>query len=142
MKIFYLLLFIIFYNSACAQRDNEALLSINAKIEEAAVKKNTDVLEKYIADDFVFIHGTGFVDNKSSWIKSVANPSSKFISRVQDSTTVELHDDVALVTGKVEITRMDKDTSVGYGILYIRVYRKKKDVWQIISHRTTKMWNH
>jgi len=67
---------------------------------------------------------------------------STFISRVQDSTTVELHDDVALVTGKVEITRLDKDINVGYGIWYIRVYRKKMDVWQIISHRTTKMWNH
>jgi len=142
MRIFYFLLFISIYSGACAQRDNEALLSINAQIEEAAVKKNTDLLEKYIADDFVFIHGTGFIDNKSSWIKSVANPSSKFSSRVQDSTTVELHDDVALVTGKVEITRLDKDISVGYGILYIRVYRKKKDEWQIISHRTTKMWNH
>jgi len=66
MRIFYFLLFISIYSGACAQRDNEALLSINAQIEEAAVKKNTDLLEKYIADDFVFIHGTGFVDNKSS----------------------------------------------------------------------------
>ncbi len=137
-----LILFIVFFYSACAQRASELLLSINAQIDEAVVKKNIPILEKYYADDFVFTHGTGTVDGKASWIKSVGNPSSQFISRVQDSTTVELHNDVALVIGKIEITKKGNDKNVGYGIWYIRVYRKKQDVWQMISHRTTKEWHH
>jgi ketosteroid isomerase-like protein len=141
MKAFSILLFILVFQRAHAQPDRESLLSINAQLDEAVVKKNIAVLEKYYADDFVFTHGTGFVEGKASWIKNVANPNTNFVSRTQDSTTVELHDDVALVIGKIEITRKDKDKNVYYGIWYIRVYRKKSDLSQMISHRTTREWH-
>jgi ketosteroid isomerase-like protein len=118
-------------------------IATNAQIDEAVVKKDTLKLKKLYADDFVFTHGTGFVEGKASWIKNVRNPNTQFISRAQDSTTFELHGDVALVIGKIEIVRKDKDGNVAYGIWYIRVYRKKKkDLWQMISHRTTREWHH
>jgi len=141
VKAFSFLLLLLIYHGAFAQRDSEILLSINAQVDEAVVKKNIDVLEKHYADDFVFTHGTGFIEGKASWIKNVANPNTKFVSRVQDSTTVELHNDVALVIGKIEITRKDKDKNIAYGIWYIRVYRKKNNLWQMISHRTTREWH-
>ena len=125
-----------------AQNASKELLSINAQIDEAVVNKNMGVLEKYYADDFVFTHGTGFVEGKESWVKNVANPNTLFISRVQDSTTVEQHGDVALVIGRLEIMRRDKDKNVAYGLWYIRVYRKNNEVWQMISHRTTREWHH
>ena len=126
-----------------AQSASERLLSINAQIDEAVVKKDTKKLARLYADDFVFTHGTGFVEGKASWIKNVADTNTHFVSRAQDSTTAELHGNVALVIGKIEITRKDKDRNVAYGIWYIRVYRKKKkDLWQMISHRTTHEWHH
>jgi ketosteroid isomerase-like protein len=136
-----ILFLLLIYQGAFAQRDSEVLLSINAHIDEAVVKKNIELLEKHYADDFVFTHGTGFVEGKASWIKNVGNPNTQFVSRVQDSTTVELHGDVALVIGKIEITRKDLDKNIAYGIWYIRVYRKKNDLWQMISHRTTREWH-
>jgi ketosteroid isomerase-like protein len=139
---FPILLLLLICHVVHAQSNSEVLLSINAQIDEAVVKKNVAILEKYYADDFVFTHGTGFVEGKASWIKNVANPNRQYNSRVQDSTTVELHGDVALVIGKIEIKRMDKDKKVSYGIWYIRVYRKNTDVWQMISHRTTGEWHH
>lgn len=141
MRAFLILLFILVCRGVHAQPDRETLLSINAQLDEAVVKKNIAVLEKYYADDFVFTHGTGFVEGKASWIKNVANPNTHFVSRTQDSTTVELHDDVALVIGKIEITRKVKDKNIAYGIWYIRVYRKRSDLWQMISHRTTREWH-
>lgn len=141
MRTCSIFLLLLIYQGAFAQRDSEVLLSINAQLDEAVVKKNIEVLEKHYADDFVFTHGTGFVEGKASWIKNVANPNTQFVSRAQDSTTVELHDDVALVIGKIEITRKDKDKNIAYGIWYIRVYRKKNDLWQMISHRTTREWH-
>jgi ketosteroid isomerase-like protein len=142
MKAFSILLCILIYQGVYAQKDSELLLSINAQMEEAVVKKNIPFLEKHLAEDFVFTHGTGYVDDKASWIKSVSNPNSRFLSRVQDSTAVELHGDIVLAIGKIEIVRKDKDKEVAYGIRYIRVYRKNKNVWQMISHRSTHHWQH
>jgi ketosteroid isomerase-like protein len=115
--------------------------NINRSIDEAVVKKDADKLKQLYADDFVFTHGTGYVEGKSSWIKDVENPSKKFTSRVHDSTLVELHDNVAIVTGSLAITRSDADKLVRYGIRYVRVFALRNKNWQLLSHRTVKEWH-
>ncbi len=141
MKLFSILLFGLISFGTLAQKDSELLLMINTQLDEGVVKKDIAFLQKHYADDFVFTHGGGLVEDKSRWIKNVSNPESKFVSRVHDSTSVELHGDVALVVGKMAIVRKDKDKEVAYGLKYIRVYRKNKNVWQMISHRTTHYWS-
>ena len=115
--------------------------NINRSIDEAVVKKDADKLRQLYADDFVFTHGTGYVEGKSSWIKDVENPSKKFTSRVHDSTLVELHDNVAIVTGSLAITRSDAEKLVRYGIRYVRVFALRNKNWQLLSHRTVKEWH-
>lgn len=115
--------------------------TINRSIDDAVVKKDISKLKQLYADDFVFTHGTGYVEGKGSWIKDVENPSRKFTSRVHDSTLVELHDNVAIVTGSLAITRSDADALVRYGIRYVRVFTLRNKSWQLISHRTVKEWH-
>lgn len=141
IKLFSILLFGLISFGALAQNDSELLLAINTQLDEGVVKKDIAFLQKHYADDFVFTHGGGLVEDKARWIKNVSNPDSKFVSRVHDSTSFELHGDVALVVGKMAIVRKDKDKEVAYGLKYIRVFRKNKNVWQMISHRTTHYWN-
>ncbi|MCU0359029.1 MAG: nuclear transport factor 2 family protein [Cyclobacteriaceae bacterium] len=127
---------------AFSQASESDLLHVNAGIEQAVVSKDMAFLKKHYADDFVFTHGTGFVEGKESWLKNVADPKTKFVSRVQDSTAVELHDDIGMVRGKVEITRNDPNLGVRYGIWYIRVYRFRDKRWQMLSHFTFREWHH
>lgn len=141
MKLFSILMLGMVSFVALSQNDSELLITINAQLDESVVKKDIAFLQKHYADDFVFTHGGGLVEDKSRWIKNVSNPDSKFVSRMHDSTSVELHGDVALVVGKMAIVRKDKDKEVAYGLKYIRVFRKNKNVWQMISHRTTHYWN-
>ena len=115
--------------------------NINRSIDEAVVKKDVNKLKQVYADDFVFTHGTGYVEGKNSWIKDVENPAKKFTSRMHDSTLVELHDNVAIVTGSLAITRSDADKLVRYGIRYVRVFALRNKSWQLISHRTVKEWH-
>ena len=131
------------YISAYAQTTEvqKTVDNINRSIDEAVVKKDADKLRQLYADDFVFTHGTGYVEGKSSWIKDVENPSKKFTSRVHDSTLVELHDNVAIVTGSLAITRSDADKLVRYGIRYVRVFALRNKNWQLLSHRTVKEWH-
>ena len=131
------------YISAYAQTTEvqKTVDNINRSIDEAVVKKDADKLRQLYADDFVFTHGTGYVEGKSSWIKDVENPSKKFTSRVHDSTLVELHDNVAIVTGSLAITRSDAEKLVRYGIRYVRVFALRNKNWQLLSHRTVKEWH-
>ncbi len=125
-----------------AQNREQELREVNQGIDQAVVSRDLPFLQKHYAADFVFTHGTGYVEGKESWLKNVADANTTFVSRQQDSTTIELHDDIGIVRGKIDITRLDRDMEVRYGIWYIRTYRFRDKRWQMISHFTFREWHH
>jgi len=137
MKKILLLFTIAFYFSvaASAQSDSAFLVTFNQQVDDDVVKKNIAALENAYADDFVFSHGSGKVEGKAPWLKSAGK--GLFISRKHDSVKVELHNDVAIVKGKLSVAKTNKEKTDRYHLYYIRVYAKRAQRWQMISHSTT-----
>jgi ketosteroid isomerase-like protein len=132
--------------SAKAQSREEVIKTIedlNRMIDRAVVKKDIAILEKHYGDDFVFTHGTGNIDSKESWIKNIQNmpEGDRFVSREHDSTIVEPHGDIAILTGKLSVERQSKEKATQYSLKYVRVFALRKKVWQMISHRTYMEWH-
>lgn len=127
--------------SALAQKTDTDVLTANAQIDAGVVKKDMKALEKLYADDFVFTHGSGLVDSKASWLKNIQNPEILYLSRKQDSTQVEMHGDVAIIIGRLDIEREQSEQIFKYGIWYVRVFVRRDSRWQLISHRTTREWH-
>ena len=115
--------------------------SINRLIDRAVVEKRISLLQKHYAPDFIFIHGTGTVDSKGSWIKYIGDTSVLFILRRHDSTQVELHPGLAIVSGTLTVHRKHPHEISRYALRYIRVYALRKKIWKLISHRTTAEWH-
>lgn len=114
--------------------------SINRGLDRAVVKKDVDFMEKHYAADFYFYHATGMIDSKESWIGKNKNPNSRILSREHDSVTVELHPDLAIVKGTLTVLFPPELKRAGYAIRYIRVYAKRKKIWQLVSHNSTAQW--
>lgn len=141
----YLLYLLVFstYSILFAQENTQKTIEeLNQRIDNAVIKKDVDQLRKLYADDFVFTHGTGVVDSKESWLKDIEKSTARFISRQHDSTTVEVHDNVAIITGRLMVTREGEKGISKYGIRYVRVYALRKKQWLLISHRTVKEWHY
>lgn len=120
----------------------KAVADINTQTDQAVVAKDAERLEKFYADDFVFTHGTGHLDDKRSWITDVVKPDKKFVSREHDSVHVELHKDIAIVRGRMLVTRLDGKKEAKYGLKYVRVFRRNNETWQMISHFTFREWHY
>lgn len=116
---------------------------INRALDRAVVSQDISFLNKHYGDDFVFTHGTGQVDSKESWVSAIRTmkPPERYASREHDSTNVELHGDIAILTGKLSVIRESKTGTRKYALWYVRVYALRNKVWQMISHRTTKEWH-
>jgi len=139
-KLFYLCVLLFFKavvlpTTLFAQTDSIHLIVLNQDIDNAVVKQDSLSLKKWYADDFVFSHGSGKVEGKTGWLKSVAK--GNFISRKHDSVTVELHPAIAIVKGKLSIQKKNADKTDRYYLKYIRVYAIRNKEWQLISHSTT-----
>ncbi len=139
--IFFLIALLRFMPSANAQTSAADVDALNRSIDRAVIGKDMKLLQDVYSPDFVFTHGTGHVDSKESWLKNVQSAKTNFLSRDHDSTQVELHNDVAIVTGKLSIARQGDANIVRYAIRYVRVYAWRNKRWQMLSHRTTKQWD-
>ena len=64
-----------------------------------------------------------------------------YISREHDSTIVELHNNVAIITGTLTVQRKGPQSISIYALGYVRVYALHNKIWQMISHRTTAEWH-
>jgi len=115
--------------------DSSYLVRLNQEIDDLVCRQDVAKLESLYADDFVFSHGSGKVEGKPGWLKTVGR--TNYPSRVHDSVRVELHPGVAVVKGKMDIRRKDKEKEAVYHLRYIRVYALRGKEWQMISHSTT-----
>jgi hypothetical protein len=115
--------------------------SINRLLDRSVVAKQKAILQKHYAADFVFTHGTGLIDSKASWVTNIMDTGVHYISREHDSTLVELHNNVAIVTGTLTVQRKRPQSISIYALRYVRVYALRNKIWQLISHRTTAEWH-
>lgn len=123
-----------FVTLAQTSSDSSILLLLNQQIDNYVVANNVISLDKLYADDFVFSHGSGRVEGKQGWFTSVAKGS--FLQRQHDSVTVELHTNIAILKGKLSVTKKGTKENSRYHLKYLRVYALRNLQWQMISHIT------
>jgi len=51
--------------------DQKAILDVEQQRFNAQVTRNAEVMEKVLSDDLVYVHSSGQVDNKKSFIQSI-----------------------------------------------------------------------
>jgi hypothetical protein len=76
---------------------------MDQRIEDAVVKADLKFLESLTLKTSDFTHGTGNVQTKDEWLKSVAKKG--FLSRRVSLVEVELHGDVAVTYGRLDVVK-------------------------------------
>jgi hypothetical protein len=85
--------------------------------DEAFVKKDTETLNRLLADEFEFVGGTKKVD----YLASIKTRKAEILSAVSSDVRVQLYDDMAIVTGIDAITVKDAGQNLLTKWLYMDV---------------------
>lgn len=120
--------------------EKDELLTLDRQWQEAVVAGDVKFIEKRTADDFVFTHGGGtMVDTKADWVGRTKQVPQRQLQRKASNQTVEIHGDIALVFGRLDVRATTKTDSppVCYALEYVHLYARRKSHWMFLSHRTT-----
>ena len=117
---------------AATETAADTLVRLDASIDEAASDADFARLNALLADDFIYAHSTGTVQDKTEWLESL-KPLVGKRRRVVSGARAELHGDVAIVAGDVDIVWNDRETRLNR---YVRVFRLVGGTWKAISQRT------
>lgn len=110
----------------------QLLIAHEQGVADAVVRGGIVALDTVYAESFQFSHGTGTVQSKTEWLVTVerAKATQTFHSRSVRDQTGEVHGDVAILTGWIDV-RANRD----YSVRYVRVYQLREGRWLMLSHR-------
>ena len=137
-SVIFVILFAFVIPKSVVYADTSAeIKQLEQRIEDAVVKADLKFLKSVYADDFRFIHGDGEVQNKTEWLELVAKREVK--SRKISTSEVEMHENVAITVGRLDVVWKGDEKDDKYTLKYIRVYERRKGTWILLSHRTIEM---
>ncbi len=108
------------------------IAALDTRIDELASKADLSALTLMLADDFIYVHSTGKRQNKTEWMESLP-PLADRRRRIASHVEVDLHDDIAISIGDLDIVWDDGRTVKDR---YVRIYRRDGDSWRAIQQRT------
>jgi hypothetical protein len=108
--------------------------ALEQRAEEATASGDTAFLETVFASDFTYARTTGEVENKAQWLQHVAR--RPFISRKIVTMDIEIHGDVAVVHGQLDVAVHDDHGGHANLVKYLRVYEQRNGQWQMLTHRS------
>lgn len=105
----------------------------------AYISGNTAVLDKYLADELVYIHSSGLVDNKKQVIDSFKSGDLKIRKFDREDIKVYQVGSTSIVSaiGHVDATIKGKD--VQFDLRYSGVYAKRAGVWQLFHYQGARL---
>ena len=114
-------------------------LSVDRAIDAAILKGDIDFLERTLDSTFRFTHGDGKSQSKKDFIDAVRAGRMLAKTRDVDEQEVELHGEIAVVTGRIHVIRDAPDPARReYSIWYVRVYATRGKEVVLLSHRTVR----
>ncbi len=123
-----------------AQTRDIAQLSRQADAwDKAIVRKDRPAIEANMADDFRQIDGDADIETKTAFVTGLVSPKLTINPYTVEDFEVRLYGDVALLSGRTQMTGSYDGKPFASHYRYIDIYVRSNGVWKIASVQITKM---
>lgn len=125
-----------------AQAPSAAEREVRAVEEQrykAMLQSDLATLEKVLADDLLYVHSSGALDDKKSFVAALKSGSVRYKKIAPEDQRVRIAGTLAVVTGKssVEVERDGKPQS--FRLRFTAVYEKTSGSWRLSAWQTTRL---
>src|SRR3954471_7154304 len=102
-----------------AAESTDGVRQAGAGWRQGAIKQDKALLQRYLADDLVYMHGGGKTQTKAEYIADVTTGPSHYQAMVESDTNIRFYGKTAVLTGFVDITPAHGDK---YKVRTLEVY--------------------
>jgi len=123
--------------------DVKKLISIEKRRYDAMVHKDTALLKVLLADSLTFIHSSGVIDNKISFLKDIGSGRITYMFIIPEKLTATVDGNYAWIFGRanVRFKLAVMTTGIDQYISFVEVYRLEKNQWQMILCQNARIEN-
>jgi ketosteroid isomerase-like protein len=117
------------------------VLAVEQARTTALEHSDVAALERIMADDVTYIHASGKVDTKSSYLAAIRSGQLHYISWRARNLRIRVIGDTAVITGEYAVNVTDsrvQQTPFHINILILTVYAQRDGRWQQIAWQSTR----
>jgi len=124
--------------AAPAAGDEIAIQQVEALRYRAMVTADVETLDHLLADDLVYTHSHGGVDDKASFLAALKDGSVDYKRLAVDGVRIRVWEDAAVVTGGIEMRVAAGGEDHDLSSRFTAVYRFSADHWQLVAWQSTR----
>ena len=96
-------------------------------------------LDQVLADDLVYLHSTGVMDSKASYVKSLQSGKQKYSSGKINDLKIRVYGQTAVINGDANFEFVTDGKPGKAHLKYTHVFVKGGKGWQLVSHQSLKV---
>ena len=113
------------------------LLGFEARRCEAMVAADIAALEQLLSDRLTWTHASAHRDDKASFLAALRSGSTRYLEISRSEQQVQLHDQVAVVTGLADMRASINGEERHLRNRYTNVWAKSDEGWQMVAWQST-----
>ena len=118
-----------------AQTDEKPrLIALEKKRFDAMTRRDTIQLSVLLADSLIFIHSSGVIDNKKSFIKDISSGHISYLFIYPEKVTAVVDGNWGWIYGRANIRfkLSTMTTTIDQYVSFVEVYQYARNQWQMV----------
>ena len=112
---------------------DEDILALEAGRYAAMIAVDEAALEKCFSDDLIYVHSSGALDTKESYIAAIKSGKFRYLKCERFEETVRIYDQTALVTGRAVFEAVIEGTPRMLRLRYLNVWTHTAAGWKFVG---------
>ena len=96
-------------------------------------------LDQVLAEDLVYLHSTGVMDSKASYVKSLQSGKQKYVAGKINDLKIRVYGQTAVINGDANFDFVTDGKPGKAHLKYTHVFVKGGKGWQLVSHQSLKV---
>ena len=114
--------------------DKEVIKNLYLDLCDASIRKDMDLLNGILSDDYVLVHLTGMKQTKKEYMESVKMGDLEYFESIHESIEVNIDDDYATIIGKTKTLASPFHSGKSWWRLRQDLEAKKIDGEWVLTH--------
>lgn len=109
------------------------ILALEAGRYAAMIAVDEAALEKYFSDDLIYVHSSGAIDTKASYIAAIKSGKFRYLKCERFEEQVRIYGETALVTGRAVFEAVIEGAPRTLRLRYLNVWTNTASGWKFVG---------
>ena len=114
--------------------ESKRLISIQRRHYDAMIHRDTTLLAGLLADSLTYIHSSGIIDNKKSFLKDIGSGRITYMFILPEKVTATVDGNYGWIYGRANIRfkLAVMTATIDQYVSFVEVYQYKNNQWQMV----------